>query len=111
MPIGPKGAGIEGPASDDETSGTVGGAEREYEGHGGAGARACRNLTPECQRRPRSPENPNPINELIAALREAVLDPVIPGRHGLDPPRERPRVKIQPQFLKECQVKDLTRIC
>ena len=99
MPIGPEGAGREGPTSDDETGGAVG------------GARARRNLTPERQRRPRSPENPNPINELIAALREAVVDPVIPGRHGLDPPRERPRVKIQPQFLKECQVKDLTLIC
>ena len=33
-------------------------------------------------------------------MREAVLDPVIPGRHGLDPPRERPRVKIQPPVFK-----------
>ena len=48
----------------------------------GAGARPRRNRTPEHPCRPRTPENPNPIHELIAALREAALDPVRPGRHG-----------------------------
>ena len=96
----PDGAVIEGPASDDEIGGAVGGAERENEGRGGEGARPRRNRTPERQRRPRSPENPNPIHELIAALRAVAVDPVIPGRHGLDPPRERPRVKIQPPVFK-----------
>ena len=96
----PDGAVIEGPASDDEIGGAVGGAERENEGRSGAGARPRRNVTPERPRRPRSPENPNPINELIAALHAVAVDPVIPGRHGLDPPRERPRVKIQPPVFK-----------
>ena len=50
----PDGAVIEGPASDDEIGGAVGGAERENEGRGGEGARPRRNRTPECQRRPRS---------------------------------------------------------
>ena len=86
MPIGLEGAGMEGPVSDDETGGTVGGAERENEGRGGAGARPRRNRTPDHPRRPRSPENPDPIHELIAALHAAAVDPVIPGRHGLDPP-------------------------
>ena len=37
MPIGPEGIVVEGPVSDDETGGAVGGAERENEGRGGAG--------------------------------------------------------------------------
>ena len=47
----PDGAVIEGPASDYETGGAVGGAERENEGRGGAGARPRRNHTPEHPRR------------------------------------------------------------
>ena len=67
---------------------------------GGAGARPHRHCTPKRPHRPRSSENPNPIHELIAALREAALGPARPERHGLDPPRERPRVKIQPPVFK-----------
>ena len=37
---------MEGPVSDDETGGAVGGAERENEGCSGAGARPHRNHTP-----------------------------------------------------------------
>ena len=77
-------------------AGAIGGAGAV----GGAGARPRRHRTPERPCRPRSPENPNPIHELIAALREAALDPARPERHGLDPPRERPRVKIQPPVFK-----------
>ena len=94
---------MEGSASEDETGGAVGGAEKETEEHGGAGARPCRE---------RRPWLPGPIDELIAALREATLGPVSPRHHGLDPlPNLRPRVKIQPQFLKVSQVKDLMLIC
>ena len=66
-----------------------------------AGAHPRRNRTPECVGRNRTPENLNPINELIAALREATLGPICPGCHGLDPPPDnRPRVKIQPLVFK-----------
>ena len=103
MPIGPEGAVMEGPSSDDETGGAVGGAERETEGRGGTGAR------PRKEHRPRSP---GPIDELIAALREATLGPLHPGRHGLDPLQTiGPESKFNPQFLKEYQEKDLMHIC
>ena len=66
-----------------------------------AGARPHRNHTSECPRRPHALENPDPIHELIAALREATLGPLHPGHHGLDPlPDNRPRVKIQPPVFK-----------
>ena len=87
-------------ASDDETGGAVGGAEREREAEehsgtnpvGGAGAHPCK----ECR-----PWSPSPIDELIAALHEATLGPAHPRCHGLDPlPDLRPRVKIQPPVFK-----------
>ena len=97
---------------------SAGGPEIEAREHGGAGAvggagaRPRRNRTPERPRRPHAPENPDPIHELIAALREATLGPLHPGRHGLDPPQIiGPESKFNPQFLKEYQVKDLMRIC
>ena len=103
MPIGPEGIVVEGLVSDDENRGAVGGAEKETEGCGGAGG---------CPRRDRRPQSPGPIDELIAALREATLGPACPRRHGLDPlPDDRPRVKSNLPFLKESQVKDLTHIC
>ena len=43
MPIGPEGVVVEGSASDDETGGAVGGAEKETEGRGGAGVVLTRN--------------------------------------------------------------------
>ena len=108
MPIGPDGTVVEGPSSDDDT-GAVSGAEREAEGPGGtkpvggAGAHPCK----ECR-----PQSPGPIDELIAALREATLGPAHPRCHGLDPlPNLRPESKFNPQFLKESQVKDLMLIC
>ena len=58
---------MEGPVSDDETGGAVGGAERENEGRGGAGVgprRGCH------------PQSPGPIDELIEALRKATLGPL-----------------------------------
>ena len=62
---------------------------------GGAGARPCR----ECP-----PHSPGPIDELIAALHEASLNPVHPRHHGLNPfpdeDRRRPKVKIQPPVFK-----------
>ena len=59
----------------------VSGAEKEAEGCGGPNpnlvsgvdARPCK----ECH-----PHPPGPIDELIAALREATLGPVHPRRHG-----------------------------
>ena len=92
MPIGPDGVVVEGSASEDETGGAVGGAEKETKGRGGAGAHP---------RRERCHRSPGPIDELIAALREATLGPVGPRCHGLDPlPNLRPRVKIQPLVFK-----------
>ena len=44
MPIGPEGVVMEGPASDDETGGAVGGAEKETEGRGGAGVRSSQGM-------------------------------------------------------------------
>ena len=89
--------------------GAAGSTEKEAEGCGGtkpvsgAGARPCK----ECR-----PQSPGPIDELIAALREATLGPAHPRCLGLDPlPDDRPKVKIQPLFLKEYQVKDLMHIC
>ena len=109
MPTGPDGAVVEGSSSDDETGGAVGGAEKETEGRGGTKPVGGAGVRPHKERRPRSP---GPIDELIAALREATLGPACPRRHGLDPlPDTRPKVKIQPPFLKESQVKDLMRIC
>ena len=60
---------MEGSASEDETGGAVGGAEKETEGRGGAGVRHHR----ECR-----PQSPGPIDELIAALHEATLGPAQP---------------------------------
>ena len=92
MPIGPKGAVMEGPASEDEAGGAVGGAEKETEGHGGTGVRPHRE---------RHLQSPGPIDELIEALHKATLGPVGPRCHGLDPlPDLRPRVKIQPPVFK-----------
>ena len=92
MPIGPEGIVMEGPVSDNENRGAVGGAEKETEGRGGAGGHP---------RRDRRPRSPGPIDELIAALRKATLGPACPRRHGLDPlPVDRPRVKIQPPIFK-----------
>ena len=101
MPTGPDGAIMGGYSSDKEVvGGAAGGAEKEAEEHeskkpnptGGAGARPCK----ECH-----PRSPSPIDELIAALREATLGPLHPGCHGLDPlPDNRPRVKIQPPVFK-----------
>ena len=109
MPIGPDGAVVEGLSLDDETSGAVGGAEKETEGRGGTKPFGGTGVRPRKNPRPRSP---GPIDELIAALCEATLGPARPRRHGLDPlPDTRPRVKIQSPFLKEYQVKDLMRIC
>ena len=76
MPIGPEGIVVEGPVSDDEEHGAVGGAARETEGRSGTGGRHCG----DHRRR-----LPGPIDELIAALREATLGPAHPRCHGLDP--------------------------
>ena len=92
MPIGPEGTVMEGPVSDNETGGAVGGAERENEGRGGAGVDPHRGCCPR---------SPGPIDELIEALRKATLGPISPRHHGLDPlPDNRPRVKIQPPIFK-----------
>ena len=92
MPIGPEGIVVGGSASEDETGGAVGGAEKETEGRGGTGVRPHK----DCH-----PQSPGPIDELIEALREATLGPVGPICHGLDPlPDPRPRVKIQPPVFK-----------
>ena len=62
---------------------------------GGAGACPCR----ECPL-----HSPGPIDELIAALREASLNPVRPRHHGLNPfpdeDRRKPKVKIPPSFQR-----------
>ena len=92
MSVGPDGIVVGGSASEDETGGAFSGAEKETEGCSGAGAHP---------RRDRHPRSPGPIDELIAALREATLGPVSPRCHGLDPlPNLRPRVKIQPPVFK-----------
>ena len=86
-------------SSDDDTGGAVGGAEKE-DGHRGpnpvSGVGACTS-------RERHPWSPGPIDELIAALREATLGPACPRHHGLDPLPDddrRPKVKIQPPVFK-----------
>ena len=90
MPIGPEGVVVEGPVSDDETGGAVGGAERENEGHSGAGVGPPRG---------HRPQSPGPIDELIEALREATLGPIGPRHHGLDPlPDNRPSQNPTPCF-------------
>ena len=98
MPTGLDGMVVDRSSSDDDTGGAVGSAEREAEGHGGTkpvsgvGARPCKE---------RHPRSPGPIDELIAALREATLGPAHPRCHGLDPlPDDRPKVKIQPPVFK-----------
>ena len=52
----------------------------------------------------RCPCSPVPIDELIAALREATLGPACPRWHRLDPfpdeDRRRPKVKILPPVFK-----------
>ena len=82
-PVPPRGAGKEnGPCSDRNPV-------------SGAGARPHRE---------RTPEPPNPVDQLIAALCEATLNPACPGCHGLDPfpdeDRRRPKVKIPPPIFK-----------
>ena len=57
-----------------------------------------------CPHREHPPHSPGPIDELIAALCEASLNPVHPRCHGLDPfpdqDRRKPKVKIPPPVFK-----------
>ena len=100
MDKAPDGSVIHVSSSDEELNPPVGGAGKETGKHdrnptGSAGARPRR----ECP-----PHSPGPIDELIAALREATLNPTRPRRHGLDPfpdeDRRRPKVKIPPPVFK-----------
>ena len=100
MPKAPDGTVANESSSDNDTGGAVGGTEKEDEGRGGpnpvggVGAHPHR----EC-----CPQSPGPIDELIAALREATLGPACPRRHGLDPLPDddrKPKVKIQPPVFK-----------
>ena len=103
MSKAPDGTIMDESSSDNDIGAAVGSAEKETEGcggpkpnpAGGAGARP---------RKERHPHSPGPIDELIAALREATLGPACPRRHRLDPlpddVRRRPKVKIQPPVFK-----------
>ena len=101
MDKAPDGLVIQESSSDEETAPPGGGAGKGTGKHGdgnptsGAGARPWRQPPPH---------SPGPIDELIAALCEASLNPVHPRRHGLDPfpdeDRRRPKVKIQTPVFK-----------
>ena len=103
MDKGPDGSVIQESSSDDDIAPPIGGAGKDgkhSDGNptGGAGA----HLHKECP--PHPPASPGPIDELIAALCEATLNPVHPRHHGLDPfpdeDRRRPKVKIPPPVFK-----------
>ena len=89
-------------SSDEEMTPPMGGVGKDTEKHGdrnptgGAGARPCREHLPY---------SPGPIDELIAALHEASLNPACPRHHGLDPfpneDRRKLKFKIQPPVFKE----------
>ena len=74
--------------------------EKRGDGNPTGGAGACLHK----ERPPHPPASPGPIDELIAALHEATLNPVPPRCHGLDPfpddDRRRPIVKIPPPIFK-----------
>ena len=104
MDKAPDGSVIQESSSDEEITPPMGGVGKDTgkcsDGNptGGAGAHLHR----ECP--PRSPASPGPIDKLIAALREATLNPVRPRHHGLNPfpdeDRGKPKVKIPPPVFK-----------
>ena len=100
MDKGPDGLVIQESSSDDDTAPPVGGAGKDGK-HGDKNPTSGAGAHPRREPRPRSP---GPIDELIAALREATLSPVHPRHHGLDPlpdeDKTRPKVKIQPPVFK-----------
>ena len=101
MDKAPGGSVIQGSSSDEEANPPVGGAGKVTGKHGDRNPTGSAGA---CPRGERPPCSPGPIDELIAALREATLNPVCPRCHGLDPfPDEdlrRPKVKIPPPVFK-----------
>ena len=101
MDKAPDGSVVNESSSDEKTAPTMGGAGKctgkcgDGNSTGGVGPRPCRE--------PR-PHSPGSIDELIAALHEATLNPVHPRHHALNPlldeDRRRPKVKIQPPVFK-----------
>ena len=112
MDKAPDGSVIHESSSDEETTPSMGGVGKDTgkcgDGNPTSGVGACL-----CREHP--PHSPGPIDELIAALHEASLNPARPRHHGLDPfpneDRRKPKVKILPQFSKGYQVKGLMHTC
>ena len=104
MDKGPDGSVIQESSSDEEVTPPMDGVGKDTgkcsDGNptGGVGARLCK----ECP--PHSPASPGPIDELIAALCKASLNPACPRCHGLDPfpdeDRRKPKVKIPSPVFK-----------
>ena len=112
MDKAPDGLVIHESSSDEETAPTMGGA--------GKGTEKCGDGNPTsgvgaCPCREHHPYSPGPIDELIAALHEATLNPAHPRCHGLNPlpneDRKGLKSKSNPQFSKVYQVKGLMRTC
>ena len=101
MDKAPDGSVVHESSSDEELNLPMGGAGKDTgkcgDGNptGSAGARPYRE---------HPPHSPGPIDEIMAALREATLNPAHPRCHGLNPfpdeDRRKPKVKIPPPVFK-----------
>ena len=111
-PVPPRGVGKD-DRGEQRTSPARNGKHGDGNPTSGAGAR------PHGGYPPNHPEPPSPIDQLVAALRDAGFstNPRHRRRHRLDPDPDsdddgkRPKVKIPLQFLKEYQVRGLMHTC